>query len=102
MPSTSLHEKDPAMKTILFASAAVICLGVGAARADQGPEDSGFVNPNSYFTELPGVDATAPGTRPNDATANAWQTGGQQQQPTATTQANPYVGVAPTTTSRGS
>jgi hypothetical protein len=88
------------MKTMVFASAAVICLGVGAAWADQGGgEDSGLVNPNTYFTELPGVDSAAPGARPNDAAANAWQTGGQQ--PTASTQATPYGGVAGTA-SKGS
>ena len=97
LPSTSLHEKDADMKTIVFASAAVICLGVGAARAaDQGgSEDSGLVNPNTYFTELPGVDPTAPGARPNDASANAWQATGQQ--PPASTQATHYGA-----TSRGS
>lgn len=87
------------MKTIVFASAAVICLGIGAAWADQGGEDSGLVNPNSYFTELPGVDPVAPGVRANDAVANPWQTGGQQ--PTASLQASPYGGMA-ATTSRGS
>ena len=82
------------MKTIVFASAAVICLGMGAAWADQGGggEDSGLVDPNTYFTELPGVDPAAPGVRPNDAAANAWQIGGQQ--PTASTQATPYGGMA--------
>jgi hypothetical protein len=86
------------MKTIVFAFAAVIGLGIGAAWADQGSEDSGLVDPNTYFTELPGVDPAAPGVRPNDAPANAWQTIGQQ--PTASTQASPYGGmVAPT--SRG-
>jgi hypothetical protein len=89
------------MKMIALASAAVIGLGVGAAWAeDAGGEDSGFVNPNSFFTELPGVDSTAPGARPNNSSANAWQTG-VPQRPTATTQANPYGG-APATTSRGS
>ncbi|HEY7581289.1 MAG TPA: hypothetical protein VH855_27145 [Acetobacteraceae bacterium] len=83
------------MKTMVLASAAVLCLGMGAAWADQGGEDSGLLGPNTYFTELPGVVATPPGTRANDAAANAWQTVGRQ--PTAATQANPYGGTAGTT-----
>jgi hypothetical protein len=82
------------MKTMILASAAVLCLGVGAAWADQGGEDSGLLGPNTYFTELPGVAPTAPGARPNDAVANAWQTVGSQ--PTANTQAVPYGGTAGT------
>ena len=77
------------MKTILLAAAAAFCLGVGAAHADQG-EDSGAIDPNSFFTELPGEVSTAPGARPNDAPANAWQLMGQQ--PTSTTQAIPSSG----------
>jgi hypothetical protein len=77
------------MKTILLAAAAAVCLGVGAAQADQG-EDSGAIDPNSYFTELPGEVSTAPGARPNDAPANAWQLLGQQS--TSTTQATPAGG----------
>jgi hypothetical protein len=76
------------MKTIFLAAAAALCLGVGAAHADQG-EDSGAIDPNSYFTELPGEVSTAPGARPNDAPANAWQFMGQ---PTSTTQATPSSG----------
>ena len=86
------------MKTILFASAAVVCLGMGAAWADQG-EDSGLVGPNTYFTELHGVDPTAPGARPNDAAANPWQT--MEQQPTTSTQATPYGGTAGATSKGG-
>jgi hypothetical protein len=81
------------MKTMLLAAAAALCLGVGAARADQG-EDSGAIDPNSYFTELPGEVSTAPGARPNDAAANAWQLTGQ---PTSTTQAAPSSGTNRTT-----
>jgi hypothetical protein len=90
------------MKMMIFASAAVLSLGMGAAWADQGGggEDSGLIAPNTFFTELPGVDPTAPGVRPNDAPANAWQTNGQQ--PTANTQANPYGGTAGTTPPKGS
>jgi hypothetical protein len=87
------------MKTMVLASAAVLCLGIGAAWADQGGEDSGLLGPNTYFTELPGVVATAPGAPANDAAANAWQTAGPQ--PTAATRANPYGGMAGTP-SRGS
>ena len=82
------------MKTIFLAAAAAFCLGVGAAHADQG-EDSGAIDPNSYFTELPGEVPTAPGARPNDAPANAWQLMGQQ--PTSTTQATPSSGSNRTT-----
>jgi hypothetical protein len=73
------------MKTMFLAAAAALCLGVGAAHADQG-EDSGGFEPNSFFTELPGEVSTAPGARPNDAPANAWQLMGQ---PRTTTQAIP-------------
>ena len=78
------------MKTIFLAAAAAVCLGVGAAHADQG-EDSGGFEPNSFFTELPGEVSTAPGARPNDAAANPWQLLGQQ--PTSTTQATPSGGA---------
>jgi hypothetical protein len=74
------------MKTIVLAAAAALCLGVGAAHADNGAEDSGAIGPNSFFTELPGEVATAPGARPNDAPANAWQLMGQ---PTSTTAVTP-------------
>lgn len=77
------------MKTMFLAAAAALCLGVGAAHADNGAEDSGTIGPNSFFTELPGEVSTAPGARPNDAPANAWQLMGQ---PTSTTQATPSIG----------
>jgi hypothetical protein len=83
-------KKDAEMKTTILASAAMLCLGIGSAWADQGGEDSGLLGPNTYFTELPGVVAIPPGARPNDAMANAWQAVGQQS--TATTQA-PYGGA---------
>jgi hypothetical protein len=86
------------MKTIFLAAAAALCLGVGAAHADQG-EDSGAIDPNSYFTELPGEVSTAPGARPNDAPANAWQLMGQQS--TSTTQAIPSGGSHSTTLNGG-
>jgi len=78
------------MKTILLAAAAAFCLGVGAAHADNGAEDSGEIGPNSFFTELPGVVPTAPGARANDAPANVWQLSGQQIK--STTQAAPSGG----------
>jgi hypothetical protein len=70
------------MKTILFAASATLCLGIGAAYAE---DEGGSLGPNSFFTELPGQEETAPGARPNNAAANKWQLVGQQ--PTATTQA---------------
>ncbi len=60
------------MKTMLLAAAAVLCLGAGAAYADEG--DDGGIIPNTYFNELPGVIATAPGMPPNNVSANAYQT----------------------------
>jgi hypothetical protein len=45
------------MKTTLLAAAAALSLGAGAAYADG---DQGTV-PNTFFTELPGVVAQAPG-----------------------------------------
>ena len=73
------------MKTILFAAPATLCLGIGAARADGGDDSGGSLGPNSFFTELPGQQETAPGARPNNVAANQWQL--VAQQPTATTQA---------------
>ena len=83
------------MKTIFLAAAAALCLGVGAAHADNGAEDSGVIGPNSFFTELPGVVPTAPGARANDAPANAWQLTGLQAR--STTQAMPSAASIGTT-----
>jgi hypothetical protein len=83
------------MKTIFLAAAAALCLGVGAAHADNGAEDSGVIGPNSFFTELPGVVPTAPGARANDAPANAWQLTGLQAR--STTQSMPSAGSVGTT-----
>ncbi len=83
------------MKTISLAAAAALCLGVGAAHADNGAEDSGVIGPNSFFTELPGVVPTAPGARANDAPANVWQFTGQQDK--STTQVTPSGGANRTT-----
>jgi hypothetical protein len=57
------------MKTMLLAAAAVLTLGVGAAYADGGGEEGGTI-PNTFFTELPGVDAQQ-GELPNDVAVNA-------------------------------
>ena len=51
------------MKTILLAASATLCIGVGVAYADGGDDEGGAVA-NTFFTELPGVVATAPGRRP--------------------------------------
>jgi hypothetical protein len=58
------------MKTMFLAAAAVLCLGMGAAYADGGDTEGGGV-PNTYFSELPGVIATAPGQPPNDVAVNS-------------------------------
>jgi hypothetical protein len=59
------------MKTMLLATAAVLCLGMTAAYADGGDDEGGTVA-NTYFTELPGVVATAPGQQPNDVAVNGY------------------------------
>jgi len=62
------------MKTMLLAAAAVLCLGAGAAYADGdgdgGAGEDGGTIPNTFFTELPGVDAQQ-GQQPNDVAVNA-------------------------------
>lgn len=60
------------MKTMLLAAAAVLALGAGAAYAEGegGAGEDGGTIPNTYFTELPGVDAQQ-GQQPNDVAANA-------------------------------
>ena len=73
------------MKIVSLAAAALLCLGAGTAYADGdsgggGAEDG--VLPNTFFTELPGVVATAPGAPPNNVAANGDQT---TSQPTSTT-----------------
>lgn len=58
------------MKTMLLAAAAVLSLGVGAAYAEgDGGEDGGTI-PNTFFTELPGVQVQQ-GQQPNNVAANA-------------------------------
>lgn len=60
------------MKTMLLAAAAVLSLGVGAAYAegDGGAGEDGGTVPNTFFTELPGVDAQQ-GRLPNNVAVNA-------------------------------
>jgi hypothetical protein len=58
------------MKIMLLAAAGVLCIGVGAAYADGGDDEGGAVA-NTYFSELPGVVATAPGALPNDVAVNS-------------------------------
>jgi hypothetical protein len=55
---------------MLLAAAGVVCIGVGAAYADGGDDEGGAVA-NTYFSELPGVIATAPGALPNDVAVNS-------------------------------
>lgn len=74
------------MKTIVLAAAAVLSLGMAAAYADGG--DDGGTIPNTYFTELPGVDAQQ-GQLPNNVAANV-----NQYPPTATTSAAPAGAAA--------
>ena len=59
------------MKMMLMAAAGVLCIGVGAAYADGGDDEGGAVA-NTYFSELPGVVATAPGTPANNVAANSY------------------------------
>jgi hypothetical protein len=61
------------MKTLLFAAAAMLSIGIGVAYADGGGDDEGSTIANTYFTELPGVVSTAPGAPPNNAEVNADQ-----------------------------
>jgi hypothetical protein len=58
------------MKMMLLAAAGVLCIGVGAAYADGGDDEGGAVA-NTYFSELPGVVATAPVGLPNDVAVNS-------------------------------
>lgn len=58
------------MKIMLLAAAGALCIGVGAAYADGGDDEGGAVA-NTYFSELPGVVATAPGSLPNDVAINS-------------------------------
>lgn len=55
------------MKTMILATAAVLGIGIGAAYAGDG-EDAGTI-PNTFFSELPGVIATAPGEPANNVAA---------------------------------
>lgn len=57
------------MKTMILVAGAVLCLGMGVAYADGG-DDEGGATANTYFSELPGVVATATGALPNDVAVN--------------------------------
>ena len=46
------------MKTMLLAAAAALSLGIGSAYADSN--SSGGTIPNTFFTQLPGVNPTLP------------------------------------------
>jgi hypothetical protein len=59
------------MKTMLLAAAAVLCLGMSAAYADGGDDEGGAIA-NTYFSELPGVVAVAPGQGPNNEAVNGY------------------------------
>ena len=71
------------MKTTLMAAAALLCLGAGAAYANE-VEDGGVV-PNTFFSELPGEIATPPGAPPNDVSPNAYYSTTPQSTATSTT-----------------
>ncbi len=60
------------MKTMLLVAAAVLSLGAGAAYAQSegGAGEDGGTIPNTFFTELPGVDAQQ-GEQPNNVAVNA-------------------------------
>jgi hypothetical protein len=60
------------MKTLLFAAAAMMSIGIGVAYADGGDDEGGTLA-NTFFTELPGVVSTAPGAPSNNAQVNAYQ-----------------------------
>jgi hypothetical protein len=79
------------MKTMILAMAAMLSLGAGAAYADGSDSENDATIPNTFFTELPGVVATAPGARPNNAAPVASQAVGQ---PTTTTLVTPPAGRA--------
>jgi len=56
------------MRTLMLAAAAVLSFGVGIAHAGDGGEDGGTI-PNTFFTELLGVD-TQLGEQPNNVAPN--------------------------------
>ena len=62
------------MKTMIFAAAAALSLGIGTAYADQGDETVA----NTLFTSIPGVVAQVPAQNaPAAATAQSGQAGHQ-------------------------
>jgi hypothetical protein len=74
------------MKTMLLAAAAVLSIGATAAYAGDGGEDGGTI-PNTFFTELPRVDAQQ-GEQPNNVAVNRYYM--------TTPQANTAVAAPPT------
>lgn len=62
-------EKDRPMKIMLLAAAGVLCIGVGAAYARGGDGGLG-ATANTYFSEPPGVVATAPWAPPYNVAVN--------------------------------
>jgi hypothetical protein len=100
VPSRHWTEKDNLMKTILLAASAMLCIGVGVAYADGGDDEGGAVA-NTFFTELPGVVATAPGAIPNDVAVNGYQTTPQYgYQITTTHAANTWTAPGAATVQR--
>jgi hypothetical protein len=74
------------MKTVILATAAVLALGAGSAFADGGEG----TEPNSLFTELPGVVAQAPVQQQAPSAYAHTQPGGA---PTSTFVANSHSGT---------
>ena len=56
------------MRTLMLAAAVGLSFGVGFAHAGDGGEDGGTI-PNTFFTELPSVDAQL-AEQPNNVAAN--------------------------------
>jgi hypothetical protein len=73
------------MKMTLLAGAAVLCLGGSAAyAADSGADGGEWSAPGSFFADLPGVFATAPGMPPNNVAVNAYTPPYQPEPPQTT------------------
>jgi hypothetical protein len=87
------------MKTILLAASATLCIGIGVAYADGGDDEGGAVA-NTFFTELPGVVATAPGAPPNNVAVNGYQTTPQNGYQTTTHAANTWTAPGAATVQR--
>jgi hypothetical protein len=59
------------MKMMFLTTAAALCLGMGTAAADSADSEGG-PTPNTFFSELPGVIAIAPGQLPNNVAVNSY------------------------------